>query len=72
MEVRKILRIFLGFLALAVGLVLALPGVPGPGIAVMIVGLVLLSNHFEWARRALHWARARYESVKDKVTQRSR
>jgi hypothetical protein len=56
---RKALRITLGFLVLLVGLVLALPGVPGPGIAIMIGGLVILAEHFHWARRLLDWAKAK-------------
>jgi uncharacterized protein (TIGR02611 family) len=65
--IRKILRIALGFLLLAVGLILAIPGVPGPGIAVIILGLVILSGHFEWARRLLHWAKRKAASLVDRV-----
>jgi len=67
---RRIVRIGLGFLILLAGLILALPGVPGPGIAVMIVGLVILSDHYEWARRLLHWARRKAERLRDRVTHR--
>ncbi len=49
------------------GLILAIPGVPGPGIAVMIVGLVILSPHFDWARRALEWCREKAEQVREKA-----
>ena len=66
-RIRKILRITLGFLLLAVGLFLAIPGVPGPGIAVIILGLVILSNHFEWALRLLHWAKRKAAAVVDRV-----
>jgi uncharacterized protein (TIGR02611 family) len=61
--IRKILRITLGFLLLAVGLFLSIPGVPGPGIVVIILGLVILSGHFEWARRLLDWAKRKAASV---------
>ncbi len=71
-SVRKILRICLGFLALAAGLILALPGVPGPGIALVLVGLVLLSDHFEWARRLLHWAQAKFGHLRDRFAKRER
>jgi hypothetical protein len=47
-------------------LILALPGIPGPGIAVMIVGLVLLSPHFEWARRLLHWAQQKFGHLRER------
>jgi len=70
--VRKIAKICLGFLALGAGAILALPGIPGPGIALMIVGLVLLSGYFEWARRLLHWARQKYDRTRDRLTRSSR
>ena len=44
-------RVVLGLALVGVGLVLALPGVPGPGLLVMLVGLSVLSADFEWARR---------------------
>ncbi len=44
-------RLVLGLALVLVGLVLALPGVPGPGLLVMFVGLTVLSTEFEWARR---------------------
>ncbi len=56
---RKVLRRALGFLALLLGLLLALPGVPGPGIAIILVGLVILAEHFQWARRLLDWVKAK-------------
>jgi hypothetical protein len=44
-----------GFVTLLAGLVLAIPGVPGPGIPLIVAGLLLLSDHFVWARRSLVW-----------------
>lgn len=64
---RKILRISLGFALLAVGLILSIPLVPGPGIVVIILGLVILSSHFSWARRLLEWAKRKASSVVDRV-----
>jgi hypothetical protein len=56
-------RVAVGLALIVVGLVLALPLVPGPGVLVMLVGLTVLSTEFEWARRLrdrLHamWHRA--------------
>jgi hypothetical protein len=56
-------RTVAGFALLVVGGVLALPGVPGPGIAIVIAGLVLLSERYHWARQALERARAAYTGV---------
>ena len=47
------MRLIAGFALLIIGGVLALPGVPGPGIPIILLGLLLLSDHFAWARRAL-------------------
>ena len=61
---RKNLRICVGFLALAAGLILALPLVPGPGIPLILVGLVLLSDHFVWAKRVLDWAKRKWRQLR--------
>jgi hypothetical protein len=62
--VRKHLRIAVGFAALVAGAVLALPLVPGPGIPLMALGLVMLSDHFEWARRSLDWAKRTWQRIR--------
>jgi uncharacterized protein (TIGR02611 family) len=43
----------LGFLIVLVGIVLSGPGVPGPGIAVILVGLGFLALEFDRAERLL-------------------
>lgn len=65
--IRKAIRVGAGFLLLLVGAILAIPGVPGPGIPVMILGLVILAEHYHWARRLLHWAKEKAEQVRDRV-----
>ena len=52
---------------MAVGLILSIPLVPGPGIVVVILGLLLLSEHFYWARRLLDWAKRKATAVMDRV-----
>jgi uncharacterized membrane protein len=59
----KHLRVFLGFLLLVVGGILSLPLVPGPGIALIILGLVLLSRDFHWAARVLEWAKRKWQRL---------
>ena len=61
---RKPLWICAGFLALVAGAILALPLVPGPGIPLMLLGLVLLSDHFTWAKRGLDWARRKWQRLR--------
>jgi uncharacterized protein (TIGR02611 family) len=46
----------LGFLIVLVGIILSGPGVPGPGIAVILVGLGFLALEFDRAERLLEHA----------------
>ena len=66
-RMRTILRLTAGFGLLIVGCVLALPGVPGPGIVLILLGLVLLSDHFAWARRALVWTKEKVTRLRHRV-----
>lgn len=50
-----------GLLVLAVG-ILAIP-YPGPGWAIVFVGLAILATEFDWARRLLAYARERYDAA---------
>jgi Putative transmembrane protein (PGPGW) len=54
---RRGLAVVTGFLLVSVGLILAIPVVPGPGIPIALLGLVILSSHFSWAKRLLDWVR---------------
>ena len=64
---RKILKIIAGFFLIAAGLLLSLPGVPGPGLLIAIGGLALLADHFHWARRTLDWAKAKAHAAKERL-----
>lgn len=44
--------------------VLAIP-YPGPGWAIVFVGLAILASEFAWAKRVLRHARARYDAWTD-------
>ncbi len=57
----------IGFSLLVVGLILAIPGVPGPGIPLIIFGLVILADHFEWARRLLDWVKRKAERARERL-----
>jgi Putative transmembrane protein (PGPGW) len=60
-SIRKHLRVCGGFLALFAGIIMAVPLVPGPGIPLIIVGLVLLGDHFVWAKRILNRAKQKWQ-----------
>lgn len=59
-------RIAVGVIGLIVfGLgILAIP-YPGPGWAIVFVGLGILATEFDWARKLLAYARERYDKVMD-------
>jgi uncharacterized protein (TIGR02611 family) len=59
-------RIVVGVVGLAILIVgiLAIP-YPGPGWAIVFVGLGILATEFDWARRLLAYAKERYDKVMD-------
>ncbi|MFG1929908.1 TIGR02611 family protein [Mycobacterium sp. NPDC048908] len=52
-----------GVAVLGVG-ILAIP-YPGPGWAIVFLGLGILATEFDWARRLLAYAKARYDKAMD-------
>ena len=52
-----------GLAVLAAGIV-AIP-YPGPGWAIVFIGLAILASEFAWAKRLLKWTRERYDRVMD-------
>jgi uncharacterized protein (TIGR02611 family) len=57
----RIVVAVVGLAVLAVG-ILAIP-YPGPGWAIVFVGLAILATEFDWARRLLAYTRERYNKV---------
>lgn len=54
---------FVGVLVLGLG-ILAIP-YPGPGWAIVFLGLGILASEFEWAHRLLRYTKERYDRVMD-------
>ena len=48
---KRVVRITAGIVVLIAGIILAQPGVPGPGLVVIFIGLSILAVDFVWARR---------------------
>ena len=48
-------RVVVGLILMLGGAVLSVPGIPGPGLLLVIGGLALLGREFHWARRANEW-----------------
>lgn len=57
---RKVAVFVLGWLLILAGLVLAIPGVPGPGLLIALVGLLILASEYKWAKRLLVRFRRRF------------
>jgi hypothetical protein len=50
-------RLIVGLVLLLGGTLLSIPGIPGPGVLLVVGGLALLGREFHWARRANEWLR---------------
>jgi uncharacterized protein (TIGR02611 family) len=59
--VYRIVVAIVGLAVLAVGIA-AIP-YPGPGWAIVFVGLAILATEFQWAHRLLKFVRVRYDAV---------
>src|SRR5918998_2258891 len=49
--VHRVLVVIAGVLIVAAGVVMSGPGVPGPGIVTILIGLGFLALEFDWAER---------------------
>ena len=63
--------VILGVLVVLAGLFMSGPGVPGPGIAVILIGLGFLALEFDWAERLLERAIIWADKAKDRAEQTS-
>jgi uncharacterized protein (TIGR02611 family) len=63
--------VVLGVLTVIAGIVLSLPTVPGPGIALILVGLGFLALEFDWAERLLERAIIWADRAKDRAEETS-
>jgi uncharacterized protein (TIGR02611 family) len=61
----------MGFILVGLGLILALPLVPGPGLLLMVVGLAMLAHEFDWADRILERLLDRAERAASRAARRS-
>lgn len=59
-----------GSVLLVAGIALSFPGVPGPGLLLIIAGLAVLSKEFAWAQRLTARLRERAQELKERALQR--
>ena len=64
---KRVLRITGGVLVVLAGLVLMIPGVPGPGLLVLFLGLSILAVDFVWAHRLKESIKTTAKKVFNKV-----
>jgi uncharacterized protein (TIGR02611 family) len=69
--VHRAVVVAVGFLIVLAGIVMSGPGIPGPGIAVILVGLGFLALEFERAERLLERAIMWADQAKDRAEQTS-
>ncbi len=62
---KRWIMIVFGFTLLLFGVVLAIPGVPGPGIVIIWAGLAILAVEFIWARKLLKKFQAQGARLRD-------
>jgi uncharacterized protein (TIGR02611 family) len=65
---RRIAVTVVGGALLAAGAVMVVT--PGPGLAAIVLGLVVLATEYVWARRALERARDRARRTADRIRRR--
>lgn len=63
-------RVVGGILILLVGLFLSLPGIPGPGIVIVVLSLGILSSEFDWADRLYTRLKKMGQKMSQNLTQR--
>lgn len=61
--VKRIGRWTLAIIVILVGLVLTLPGIPGPGLLVVLIGVLLLLPESRWLRRRYVRLKRRYPRI---------
>jgi uncharacterized protein (TIGR02611 family) len=67
----RVAIVIVGVLIVIAGGVLSAPGVPGPGIAVILIGLGFLALEFDWAERLLERAIIWADRAKDRAEETS-
>jgi hypothetical protein len=65
----RLCRIICGFILLAAGLFLSLPGIPGPGIVLIVLSFGVLSHDFHWAKRAQAYVHRKWHDLRNRQTQ---
>jgi uncharacterized protein (TIGR02611 family) len=71
-KVYRALWVVLGSIVILAGLALSLPGIPGPGLLLVAVGLAMLALEFDRAERLLEKVLVRLEKLSERAQRASR
>jgi uncharacterized protein (TIGR02611 family) len=63
--------VLLGLVIVVAGIAMSAPGVPGPGIATIVIGLGFLALEFDWAERMMERLIIWGDQVKDRAEETS-
>jgi uncharacterized protein (TIGR02611 family) len=63
--------VVIGFLIVCAGIIMSGPGIPGPGIATILIGLGFLALEFDWAERGMEKVIILGDQVKDRAEETS-
>lgn len=66
-QTRRVAIFVAGFLVIIIGVILGLPGVPGPGLLVILGGLTILATEFRWAKRLLLKMKAQFRKLRQRT-----
>ena len=64
---KRIARITTGVVLVIAGIVLSIPGIPGPGLVVIFIGLSILAIDFVWAHRLKTKIQEKTKAAYDKI-----
>jgi tellurite resistance protein TerC len=64
---KRVARITAGVVVLVAGVIMGIPGVPGPGLLVIFLGLSILAMDFVWAHRLKKKLQDTTQTAVDKV-----
>jgi len=60
---KRVLRWVVALILIVIGVVLSIPGVPGPGILVILIGVFVLLPESRWLRKKYAALKQRYPKV---------
>jgi len=66
-QAKRLVIAVIGFTVLVFGGLLAIPGIPGPGILIIILGLAILATEFIWARKLYRRFKEGAHNIKNSI-----